>query len=304
MDNGSDLFIIHYQLSVKKMAYLQPDKTGKVYLPAIRVAKESGEKLVCLTAYDYPTARIVDEAGVDMILVGDSIGNVIHGYGNTIPVSLDEIVTALIAVKRGTERAMVIADMPYGSYHVNEDESVRNALKLMKYGGAEAVKLEGGRNRVKLVQRLVDEEIPVIAHIGLTPQSVYKLGGYRVQGRTAEQAKRLIEDAKMLEEAGAFAIVLELVPREVAEIITKDLEISTIGIGAGAECDIQVLVLHDLVGMTFGRQPRFVRQYSSVRDVMTAAIQSWTSDVKNGTYPNEKESYGLTEETKKELEIN
>lgn len=286
------------------MAYLQPDKTGKVYLPAIRVAKESGEKLVCLTAYDYPTARIVDEAGVDMILVGDSIGNVIHGYGNTIPVSLDEIVTALIAVKRGTERAMVIADMPYGSYHVNEDESVRNALKLMKYGGAEAVKLEGGRNRVKLVQRLVDEEIPVIAHIGLTPQSVYKLGGYRVQGRTAEQAKRLIEDAKMLEEAGAFAIVLELVPREVAEIITKDLEISTIGIGAGAECDIQVLVLHDLVGMTFGRQPRFVRQYSSVRDVMTAAIQSWTSDVKNGTYPNEKESYGLTEETKKELEIN
>ena len=285
------------------MAYLQPDKTGKVYLPAIRAAKESGEKLVCLTAYDYPTARIVDEAGVDMILVGDSIGNVIHGYGNTIPVSLDEIVTALIAVKCGTERAMVVADMPYGSYHVNEDESVRNALKLMKYGGAEAVKLEGGRNRVKLVQRLVDEEIPVIAHIGLTPQSVYKLGGYRVQGRTAEQAKRLIEDAKMLEEAGAFAIVLELVPREVAEIITKDLEISTIGIGAGAECDIQVLVLHDLVGMTFGRQPRFVRQYSSVRDVMTAAIQSWTSDVKNGAYPNEKESYGLTEETKKELEI-
>ncbi len=285
------------------MAYLQPDKPEKVYLPAIRVAKESGEKLVCLTAYDYPTARIVDEAGVDMILVGDSIGNVIHGYGNTIPVTLDEIITALIAVKRGTERAMVVADMPYGSYHVNEDESVRNALKLMKYGGAEAVKLEGGRNRVKLVQRLVDEEIPVVAHIGLTPQSVYKLGGYRVQGRTAEAAKRLIEDAKLLEEAGAFAIVLELVPREVAEIITKELEISTIGIGAGAECDIQVLVLHDLVGMTFGRQPRFVRQYSSVRDVMTAAIKNWTNDVKTGAYPNEKESYGLTEETKKELEI-
>ncbi|MCY7376015.1 MAG: 3-methyl-2-oxobutanoate hydroxymethyltransferase [Pyrinomonadaceae bacterium] len=285
------------------MAYLQPDKPEKVYLPAIRTAKESGKKLVCLTAYDYPTARIVDEAGVDMILVGDSIGNVIHGYGNTIPVTLDEIITALIAVKRGTERAMVIADMPYGTYHVSEDESVRNALRLMKYGGAEAVKLEGGRNRVKLVRRLVDEEIPVIAHIGLTPQSVYKLGGYRVQGRTAEAAKRLIEDAKLLEEAGAFAIVLELVPREVAEIITKDLEISTIGIGAGAECDIQVLVLHDLVGMTFGRQPRFVRQYSSVRDVMTAAIQNWSNDVKNGVYPNEKESYGLTEETKKELEI-
>ena len=284
------------------MAYLQPDKPEKVYLPAIRAAKEKGEKLVCLTAYDYPTARIVDEAGVDMILVGDSIGNVIHGYGNTIPVTLDEIISALISVKRATERAMVIADMPYGTYHVSEDESVRNALKLMKYGGAEAIKLEGGRNRVELVKRLVDEEIPVVAHIGLTPQSVYKLGGYRVQGRTADQAKRLIEDAKLLEEAGAFAIVLELVPHEVAEIITKDLEISTIGIGAGAQCDIQVLVLHDLVGMTFGRQPRFVRQYANVREVMTSAIQNWSADVKNGQYPNDKESYGLTEETKAELD--
>jgi len=285
------------------MAYLQPDAPEKVYLPAIRAAKEKGEKLVCLTAYDYPTARIVDEAGVDMILVGDSIGNVIHGYGNTIPVTLDEICSASIAVKRGTERAMVVADLPYGTYHVNADETVRNALKLMKYGGAEAVKLEGGSNRVELVKRLVDEEIPVVAHIGLTPQSVYKLGGYRVQGRTAEQAKQLIEDAKMLEKAGAFAIVLELVPREVAEIITKELEISTIGIGAGSECDIQVLVLHDLIGLSFGRLPRFVRQYANLREVMTDAIQNWTADVKSGAYPNEKESYGLTEETKKELEI-
>lgn len=283
------------------MAYLQPDRPEKVYLPAIRAAKEKGEKLVCLTAYDYPTARIVDEAGVDMILVGDSIGNVIHGYGNTIPVSLEEILSALIAVKRATERAMVIADMPYGTYHVSDAETVRNALKLMKYGGAEAVKLEGGRNRVDLVKRLVDEEIPVVAHIGLTPQSVYKLGGYRVQGRTAEQAKRLIEDAKLLEEAGAFAMVLELVPREVAEIITKELEISTIGIGAGAECDIQVLVLHDLIGMTFGRLPRFVRQYADIRNVMTDAIQNWSSDVKSGVYPNDKESYGLTPEVLAEI---
>jgi 3-methyl-2-oxobutanoate hydroxymethyltransferase len=283
------------------MAYLQPDKPEKVYLPAIKAAKEKGEKLVCLTAYDYPTARIVDEAGVDMILVGDSIGNVIHGYGNTIPVSMDEIVSACIAVKRGTERAMVIADMPYGSYHVNEDTSVQNALRLMKYGGAEAVKLEGGRNRVELVKRLVDEEIPVVAHIGLTPQSVYKMGGYRVQGRSAEQAKRLIEDAKMLEDAGAFAIVLELVPREVAAMITSELTISTIGIGAGIDCDIQVLVLHDLIGMTFGRQPRFVRQYVDLRSVMTDAIQRWAGDVKSGAYPSEKESYGLTAETKKEM---
>lgn len=283
------------------MAYLQPDKPGKVYLPAIRAAKENGEKLVCLTAYDYPTARIIDEAGVDMILVGDSIGNVIHGYGNTIPVSLDEIASACIAVKRGTERAMVIADMPYGTYHVNADETVRNALRLMKFGGAEAIKIEGGRNRVDLVKRLVDEEIPVVAHIGLTPQSVYKMGGYRVQGRNAEQAKRLIEDAKMLQEAGAFSIVLELVPREVAEIITKELEISTIGIGAGSGCDIQVLVLHDLMGMTFGRQPRFVRQYANLREVMTDAIVRWSADVKSGAYPSDDESYGLTEETIAEL---
>ena len=283
------------------MAYLQPDREGKVYLPAIRAAKEKGEKLVCLTAYDYPTARIVDEAGVDIILVGDSMGNVIHGYGNTIPVSLDEITSACIAVKRGTERAMVVADMPYGTYHVSENESVKNALRLMKYGGAEAVKLEGGSNRAGLVRRLVDEEIPVVAHIGLTPQSVYKMGGYRVQGRTAEHAKRLIEDAKALEEAGAFAIVLELVPREVAAMITSELEISTIGIGAGLDCDIQVLVLHDLVGMTFGRQPRFVRQYANIREVMTQAIQAWSSDVKSGAYPNDSESYGLTVETKKEM---
>lgn len=283
------------------MAYLQPDKEGKVYLPAIRAAKERGEKLVCLTAYDYPTARVVDEAGVDMILVGDSMGNVIHGYGNSIPVSLDEITSACIAVKRGTERAMVIADMPFGTYHISENESVKNALRLMKYGGAEAVKLEGGRNRADLVKRLVDEEIPVVAHIGLTPQSVYKMGGYRVQGRTADQAKRIIEDAKILEEAGAFAIVLELVPREVAALITKELTISTIGIGAGAECDIQVLVLHDLIGLTYGRQPRFVRQYANLREIITGAIQNWTADVKSGEYPNVQESYGLTAETKHEL---
>jgi 3-methyl-2-oxobutanoate hydroxymethyltransferase len=284
------------------MAYLQPDKEGKVYLPAIRAAKERGEKLVCLTAYDYPTARIVDEAGVDIILVGDSVGNVIHGYGNTIPVSIDEITSACIAVKRGTERAMVVADMPFGTYHISEDESVRNALRLMKYGGAEAVKLEGGRNRAGLVRRLVDEEIPVVAHIGLTPQSVYKMGGYRVQGRNAEQAKRLIEDAQLLEEAGAFAIVLELVPREVAAMITESVRISTIGIGAGLDCDIQVLVLHDLIGMSFGRQPRFVRRYADVGKVMSDAIKAWSSDVKNGAYPNDQESYGLTPETLKEME--
>jgi len=165
----------------------------------------------------------------------------------------------------------------------------------MKNGGAEAIKLEGGRNRVDLVKRLVDEEIPVVAHIGLTPQSVHKLGGYRVQGKTGEDARRLIEDAKLLEAAGAFAIVLELVPREIAEIITNELEISTIGIGAGSACDIQVLVLHDLIGLSFGRLPRFVRQYADIREVMSDAVSNWMKDVKEGNYPNDKESYGLPE---------
>lgn len=275
------------------MAYLQPDKPEKVYVPALRAAKEKGERLTCLTAYDYPTARIVDEAGVDIILVGDSMGNVIHGYGNTIPVTLDEILSATKAVKRGADRALIVSDMPYGSYHTGDNKAVRNALKLLKGGGAEAIKLEGGRNRVGLVKRLVDEEIPVMAHIGLTPQSVHKLGGYAVQGKTADAAKILIEDAKMLEEAGAFSVVLELVPRQIAEIITDELKISTVGIGAGAGCDIQVVVIHDLVGLSFGRLPRFVRQYADLRGVMSDAIKNWMNDVKNGTYPSEKESYGL-----------
>jgi 3-methyl-2-oxobutanoate hydroxymethyltransferase len=275
------------------MAYLKPDKPEKVFVPALREAKEKGEKLACLTAYDYPTARIVDEAGVDLILVGDSMGNVIHGYGNTIPVTVDEICSATKAVKRGSHRALIVSDMPYGSYHTGDDDSVRNALRLMKDGGAEAVKLEGGRNRVGLVKRLVDEEIPVMAHIGLTPQSVHKMGGYRVQGKTADAAKILIEDAHMLQEAGAFAIVLELVPREVAEIITNELTISTVGIGAGSACDVQVLVLHDLIGFTFGRQPRFVRQYANVSEVITGAISRWMDDVKTGNYPANEESYGL-----------
>jgi len=280
------------------MAYLQPDKPEKVYVPALRAAKEKGAKLVCLTAYDYPTARIVDEAGVEIILVGDSIGNVIYGYGNTIPVTLDEILSAAKAVKRGASRALLVADMPYGSYHVSTEETLHNALRLMKEAGAEAVKLEGGRNRVDLVKRLVDAEIPVMAHIGLTPQSVHKLGGYSVQGKTSETAQRLIEDAKMLEEAGAFAVVLELVPREIAEIVTAELKISTVGIGAGIECDIQVLVLHDLIGLSFGRLPRFVRQYANIRDVMTEAVTNWMEDVKNGNYPNEKESYALPDKAK------
>jgi 3-methyl-2-oxobutanoate hydroxymethyltransferase len=266
---------------------------AKVTVPAVRAAKERGEKLTCLTAYDYPTARVVDEAGVEIILVGDSAGNVVFGYDNTIPVTMEEMLFAAKAVRHGVKRALLVADMPYGSYHVSTDETVHNALRFIKEGGAEAVKLEGGRNRLEIIKRLVNEEIPVMGHIGLTPQSFNKLGGYRLQAKTSEAAQALLDDAKALEDAGVFSIVLELVPRELARIVTETVKISTIGIGAGAECDVQVLVLHDLLGLTFGKQPKFVRKYANLRETMTEAIQKWTADVKNGEYPNKQESYGL-----------
>jgi 3-methyl-2-oxobutanoate hydroxymethyltransferase len=285
------------------MAYLKPQRPEKVTAPSLRASKERGERLVCLTAYDYTMAKIVDEAGIDIILVGDSIGNTVMGYGNTVPVTLDEIVMHTRAVRRGTQRALLVADMPYGSYHTGADDAVRAALHLIKEGAAEAVKLEGGRKRAPLVKRLVDEEIPVMGHIGLTPQSVNKLGGYRVQGKTAETARELLDDAKALEEAGAFAIVLEVVPREIARLITESVKIPTIGIGAGAHCDIQVLVIHDLLGLSFGKLARFVRPYANLRETMTDAISRFAEDVRNGTYPNEAESYGLPAEAAEELHI-
>jgi 3-methyl-2-oxobutanoate hydroxymethyltransferase len=285
------------------MAYLKPQRPEKVTAPSLRASKERGEKLVCLTAYDYPSARVVDEAGIDIILVGDSIGNVVFGYGNTVPVTVEQIVTHCLAVRRGTQRALLVADMPYGSYHTGPDDAVRTALRLVKEGGAEAVKLEGGAKRAELVKRLVDEEIPVMGHIGLTPQSVNALGGYRVQGKTAETARALIEDAKALEAAGAFALVLEVVPREIATLITSTVSIPTIGIGAGSGCDIQVLVLHDLLGLSFGKQPRFVRQYVNLRQVMTDAITQWAEDVRTGAYPSNDESYGLPAEAAAEMQL-
>ncbi len=285
------------------MAYLKPQRPEKVTAPSLRASKERGERLVCLTAYDYTMARIVDEAGIDIILVGDSIGNTVMGYGNTVPVTLDEIVMHTRAVRRATQRALLVADMPYGSYHTGADDAVRAALRLIKDGAAEAVKLEGGRKRAPLVKRLVDEEIPVMGHIGLTPQSVNKLGGYRVQGKTAETARALIDDAKALEEAGAFAIVLEVVPREIARLITESVKIPTIGIGAGVHCDIQVLVIHDLLGLSFGKLARFVRPYANLRETMTDAITRFADDVRSGTYPNDAESYGLPAEAAIELNI-
>jgi 3-methyl-2-oxobutanoate hydroxymethyltransferase len=285
------------------MPYLKPERPEKVSAPSLRSSKQRGERLVCLTAYDYPTARIVDEAGIDVILVGDSLGNVVLGYGNTVPVTLDEILIHLKAVRRAVQRALLVADMPYGSFHTGDDDAVRNALRLVKEGGAEAIKLEGGHKRVHLVKRLVDEEISVMGHIGLTPQSINQLGAYRVQGKTALSAQQLIDDAKAMEDAGAFAVVLEVVPREIAKMITESISIPTIGIGAGVHCDIQVLVLHDMLGLGFGKQARFVRPYANLREVMTDAVSRYADDVRNGTYPSEAESYGLPAETAELLHI-
>jgi 3-methyl-2-oxobutanoate hydroxymethyltransferase len=285
------------------MPYLKPERPEKVNAPSLKVSKQRGERLVCLTAYDYPTARIVDEAGIDIILVGDSLGNVVLGYGNTVPVTLDEILIHLKAVRRAVQRALLVADMPYGSFHTGADDAVRNALRLVKEGGAEAVKLEGGHKRVQLVKRLVDEEIAVMGHIGLTPQSINKLGAYRVQGKTAATARQLIDDALALEDAGAFAIVLEVVPREIAKMITESVSIPTIGIGAGVHCDIQVLVIHDMLGLSFGKLARFVRPYANLHEVMTDAVTRYADDVRSGVYPSDDESYALPAEAAEEFRI-
>src|SRR2546426_2353015 len=285
------------------MPYLKPERPEKVSAPSLRASKERGERLVCLTAYDYPTARILDEAGIDVILVGDSLGNVVLGYGNTVPVTLDEMLMHVKAVRRAVQRALLVADMPYGSFHTGADDAVKNALRLVKDGGAEAIKLEGGHKRVQLVKRLVDEEVAVMGHIGLTPQSINKLGAYRVQGKTAAAARQLLDDARAMEDAGAFAIVLEVVPREIARLITESISIPTIGIGAGVHCDIQVLVLHDMLGLSFGKQARFVRPYANLRDSITDAVSRFAEDVRNGTYPSEAESYSLPAEAAEELKI-
>jgi 3-methyl-2-oxobutanoate hydroxymethyltransferase len=276
------------------MVYLKQQRPEKVTVPAVRASKERGEKLVCLTAYDYPTARIVDEAGTDIVLVGDSLGNVVLGYDSTVPDTR--------AVRRGVERALLVADMPYGTYHTGADDAVRCALRLVKEGGAEAVKLEGGRSRVEIIRRLVAEEIPVMGHIGLTPQSLNKLGSYRLQAKTADAARSLVEEARMLEEAGAFAVVLEVVPREIAREVTEALHVPTIGIGAGPDCDAQILVTHDLLGLSFSKtSPRFVRQYANLREAMGEAIQTYAEDVRAGSFPSDSESYPLPADAAAEL---
>src|ERR1035441_197575 len=254
------------------------------------------KRITCLTAYDFPSARLVDEAGVDIILVGDSLGMVVLGYENTVPVTMDEMLHHTRAVRRGVKRALLVADMPYGSYHTGAGEAVINALRLIKEGGAEAVKLEGGERRLEVISRMVEAEIPVMGHVGLTPQSVNALGGFRVQGRTADTAEQLMRDARAVEAAGAFSIVLESVPRELAAAITGELRIPTIGIGASPDCDGQILVIHDLVGLSFGHKPKFTRRYADVGEIISRAAAEYCRDVQQGSFPSDEESYHLAPE--------
>jgi 3-methyl-2-oxobutanoate hydroxymethyltransferase len=271
---------------------------GKITVPSILERKSGGPsqnsapaKITCLTAYDYPTARLLDEAGVDVLLVGDSLGMVALGYDSTLPVTMEEMLHCTRSVRRGTRRALLVADMPYGSYHDDPAVAVRNAVRFVKEAGAEAVKVEGGERRIDLIARIVDAEIPVMGHIGLTPQSVNAFGGFRVQGKTEEAGEQILRDARAVEAAGAFAIVLESIPRELAARITAKLKIPTIGIGAGPDCDGQVLVIHDLVGLSFGHKPKFARQYANVGEIISRAAAEYCCDVQQGSFPSDEESY-------------
>jgi 3-methyl-2-oxobutanoate hydroxymethyltransferase len=275
----------------------------KVTIATLLEKKSKREPITCLTAYDYATARLVDEAGIDMILVGDSLAQVVLGYDTTLPVTMEEMLHHTRAVRRAVKRAFLVADMPYASYHVSVKDAVRNATKFVKYGGAEAVKLEGGEKRIEIVNALSDAEIPVMGHIGLTPQSVNSMGGYKVQGKSLKAIEQLMRDAIALDHAGVCCMVLEGIPREVAAMITAEVSAPTIGIGAGPECDGQVLVIHDLIGLTFSQPAKFVRRYADVGMVMSDAIEGFKNDVTAGTYPNDAESYHLPKETAANLDL-
>jgi len=253
--------------------------------------KAAGERIAALTAYDVMTAKLVDAAGVDIILVGDSAATVVLGYENTLPVSLDAMVLLTAAVSRARPRALVVGDMPFMSYQASIADAVRNAGRMVKEGGAEAVKLEGGSRTVPKVEAVIGAGIPVMGHIGLTPQSVHELGGYRVQGRSDDDRRRLIDDAKALEAAGCFSIVLEALPPDLGGAITDSVSIPTIGIGAGPLCDGQVLVINDIIGYVDGRAPKFVRAYGDARSVVSDAAARFVGDVKKGDYPSDDECY-------------
>src|SRR5690348_11656098 len=274
----------------------------KVTTSFLRDQKLHHDPITCLTAYDYATARLVDEAGIDMVLVGDSLAQTMLRYENTLSVTMDEMLHHVKAVRRGVKNALLVADMPYGSYQVDTNDAVRNAARFVKEGGAEVVKLEGGERRADLIRRIIDAEIAVAGHIGLTPQSVNVMGGYKVQGKNLNAIEQLMRDAVALDRAGVAFMVLEGIPREVAAMITNEVSAPTIGIGAGPECDGQVLVFHDLVNLTFHTPAKFVRRYGDAAALITQAVQAFRADVQSQQYPSDEESYHLPKDTKAALD--
>jgi 3-methyl-2-oxobutanoate hydroxymethyltransferase len=269
---------------------------AKLPLPELAEMKRTGTRIAMVTAYDAAGARLAEAAGMDILLVGDSAAMVVLGHESTVPVTMDEMLFMTRSVSRAVRRSLVVGDMPFGSYQVSDEDAVRNAIRFVKEGGADTVKLEGAGRMLPRVKAIVDSGIPVMGHIGLTPQSVTALGGYKAQGRTAAKARRLVEDALALQDAGSYAIVLEAVPAPVAARITKALAIPTIGIGAGAQCDGQVLVYHDLLGLTEGHTARFVKRYADLATVIREALAAFVADVRSGAYPEERHTYGMPDE--------
>jgi 3-methyl-2-oxobutanoate hydroxymethyltransferase len=269
----------------------------KITTATLREQKLRHEPITCLTAYDYASARLVDEAGIDMVLVGDSLAQTMLGYENTLCVTMDEMLHHVKAVRRGVKNALLVADMPYGSYQIDAKIAVGNAARFVKEGGAEVVKIEGGAKRADLIRQIIDAEIPVAGHIGLTPQSVNVMGGYKVQGKSMSGIEQLMRDAVALDRAGVACLYLEGIPREVAGMITEEVSTPTIGIGAGPECDGQVLVFHDIMNLTFGTPAKFVRRYGDAAALITNAVQAFRADVRSHQYPADEESYHLSKET-------
>lgn len=268
----------------------------KITIPGMKAMKESGVKFVMTTAYDYPSALLADKTDIEMILVGDSVGMAVLGYDSTVPVTMEEMIHHIKPVVKGAPNCFVVGDMPFGSYNASIKDAIKNATRLMKEGGADAVKLEGGETVFETVRSLVRAGIPVMAHIGLTPQTISQLGGYKVQGRNAESAKRLIYDAQGLEEAGAFSITLECVPAPISKLITERLSIPTVGIGAGADCDGQVLVFHDMLGLFDRFVPKFVKRYANVGETIVEALSAYANEVRSGEFPAEQHSFSMSAE--------
>jgi 3-methyl-2-oxobutanoate hydroxymethyltransferase len=290
-------------MSLTPMSGRHPDESrAKVTTASLREQKLRHEPITCLTAYDYSAARLVDEAGIDIVLVGDSLAQTMLGYENTLSVTMDEMLHHVKAVRRGVKTALLVADMPYGAYQIDPKTALGNAVRFVKEGGAEVVKIEGGEKRAELIRQIIDAEIPVAGHIGLTPQSVNVMGGYKVQGKSLSGIEQLMRDAVALDRAGVALIVLEGMPREVAAMITAEVNTPTIGIGAGPECDGQVLVFHDILNLTFAPPAKFVRRYGDAGALITNAVQAYRADVRAQQYPSDEESYHLPKETRAGLD--